>query len=185
MAQRNWRKYLKFRCTGCGNCCRDTVVLLTDADVRRIREGTGKPVEEFVHFFSVGAVEMGKRHPLWVRFSQRRATMGLKWKEGHCGFLDDDNNRCTIYEHRPVTCREHPFNVTLSETGAVERLSISRIVPCPYELDGKQTLRGIKSAVYWNHRQSEVYHEKIRKWNRRREGRRTPREFLRFLGLTD
>ena len=93
--------------------------------------------------------------------------------------------RCTIYEHRPVTCREHPFNVTLSETGAVERLSISRIVPCPYELDGKQTLRGIKSAVYWNHRQSEYYHEKIRTWNRRREGRRTPREFLRFLGLTD
>jgi Fe-S-cluster containining protein len=184
MAERNWRKYLQFRCTGCGNCCRDTVVLLTDTDVHRITDATGKKVEEFVRFFGEGEVEMGKRDPMWVRFSRRRAAMGLKWKKGHCIFLDDDN-RCTIYEHRPVTCREHPFNITLSETGAVERISISRIVPCPYELDGKQSLRDLKRVVTWNYKQSDPYHEKVRQWNRNRDGHRTPRGFLRYLDLID
>jgi len=182
MAQQDWRKYLNFRCTGCGNCCRETVVLLTDADVTRIAEGTGRAPREFVRFFGPDAVEMGSRHPLWVRFDRGRAVMALKWQGGHCMFLESDN-RCSIYDHRPVTCREHPFNVTLSDTGAVERISLSRVVKCPHDWDGRTSLTAIRSVVRWNERQSDVYEEKIKAWNRRRGAKRTRPEFLRYLGL--
>lgn len=180
----DWRRLLGFRCTGCGNCCRDTVVLLTDADVQRIMQATGRGAREFVRFFGPNAVEMGQRHPLWVTFDGGRAVMGLKWQDGHCMFLAEDN-LCTIYEHRPVTCREHPFNVTLSDTGRVERLSLSRVVHCPHEWDGKVALTELKSVVRWNERQSDTYTEKVRAWNRRRSGARTRSGFLRYLGLRD
>jgi Fe-S-cluster containining protein len=182
MADRDWRKYLSFRCTGCGNCCRETVVLLTDADVRRIADGTGKTPREFIRFFGPDVVEMGSRHPLWVRFDRGRAVMALKWQGDHCTFLAPDN-RCTIYEHRPVTCREHPFNVSLSQNGAVERMSLSRVVKCPHEWDGRTSLNVIRSVVRWNERQSDVYEEKVKAWNRRRATERTRPGFLRYLGL--
>lgn len=177
-----WRKYLRFRCTGCGNCCRETVVLLTDADVRRISEGTGRAPAEFVRFFGKDAVEMEKRHPLWVRFDLGRAVMGLKWRGQHCMFLDEDN-RCSIYDLRPVVCREHPFNVSLSDSGAVQRISLSRVVECPHEWDGRVSLTEVRSVVRWNERQSDAYTEKVRAWNRRRAGSRTRTDFLRYLGL--
>jgi len=182
MVQNDWRKYLKFRCTGCGNCCRDTVVLLTDADVSRISEGTGRAPREFVRFFGPTAVEMEQRHPMWIRFDSGRAVMALKWRSNHCAFLGRAN-LCQIYEHRPVTCREHPFDVTLSDNGGVERMSLSRVVECPHEWDGKTSLNEIRSVVRWNERQAEAYTDKVRTWNRKRAVSRTRPGFLRYLGL--
>jgi Fe-S-cluster containining protein len=182
MAQDDWRKYLSFRCTGCGNCCRETVVLLTDGDIARIVDGTGKAAREFVRFFGPDAVEMSGSHPLWVRFDNGRAVMALKWRSRHCAFLGA-NNLCRVYDHRPVTCREHPFDVVLSETGAVERISLSRVVKCPHEWDGKGSLNEIRSVVRWNERQSDAYSEKVKAWNRRRAGVRTRPGFLRYLGF--
>lgn len=182
MAQNDWRRYLSFRCTGCGNCCRGTVVLLTDGDVARIVDGTGKAPREFVRFFGPDAVEMTNNHPLWIRFERGRAVMALKWRNSHCGFLGK-NNLCQVYDHRPVTCREHPFNVTLSDTGAVERISLSRVVKCPHEWDGKSSLNDIRSVVRWNERQSDAYTDKVKVWNLRRDVVRTRPGFLRYLGF--
>lgn len=183
MATFDWRKYLKFRCTGCGNCCRDTVVCLTDQDVGGIVDATGKSPLEFVRFFSEEEVQIAKRDPLWVRFDEGKAVMALRWKQGHCVFLDSEN-RCTIYEHRPVTCHDHPFNVTLSETGAVERITLSRVVPCPHEWDGHVTRRSLRAVQTWNERRQEAYSKKVRLWNRRCNGPRTRPAFLRYLGFS-
>src|SRR5690606_28695269 len=112
---RDWQELFKFRCTGCGNCCKGTIVMLTDHDVRRLVDGAGYAPREFVRFFGEDEVQMAKRHPFWIQFQRRRAAMGLRWKPGRCTFLDRDD-RCSVYEHRPLACREHPFNVTFSET---------------------------------------------------------------------
>ena len=75
-AVKDWRELLKFRCTGCGNCCKGTIVMLTDHDVRRIVEGTGIAPREFVRFFGEDEIKLAKRHPFWIRFANRRATHG-------------------------------------------------------------------------------------------------------------
>ena len=100
---------------------------------------------------------------------------------GACIFLDDDD-RCTIYEDRPVTCREHPFEIELSESRAVIDIAISDIVECPHDWDGKLTKRELCTVVTWNERQSDPFLEKIKAWNRRRAGSKTRPAFLRWLG---
>lgn len=180
-----WERYLKFRCTGCGNCCRGTHVMITDADVRRITEGTGRPVHEFVKFTGEDDVEMTTSSPWWIRFDNRRALMTLRWQVGSkCTFLGEDE-RCEIYEHRPLTCRHHPLSVTLSETGAVMKLSMSRVVRCPAEWDGSLTRRELAGLERWSDRESVSFLEHVRAWNRDRSRRRTPARFLQYVGLRD
>lgn len=183
MISSDWRQNLKFRCTGCGKCCRETVVLVTDTDVQRLVARTGVAAESVVRFFKPDELVMEKRHPFWVRFATGPAVMGLRWKNGSCSFLGADN-LCTVYDSRPVTCREYPFNVARSASGAVESVRIEHVVDCPGEMDGRNSLREVKSVVAWNETQSAAYVEKVREWNRRRSPQRTRPAFLRFLGIT-
>ena len=173
---------VKFRCTGCGNCCKGTAVYITPEDVHRIAKGTGKSPREFIRFFYDKFLTITKRDTFALRFGKRRAVMGLKWKSGHCMFLGKDN-MCTIYDHRPVTCRQHPFNVTLSGTGAVERLSLSRIVTCLYEMDGKVSKRHLSNLLNWNDRQTVAYEKTVKAWNKTDPKGPTRNVFLRFIGV--
>ena len=182
MPATDWRKYLKFRCTGCGNCCRGTVVMITDDDVTRLVEGTGRDPRDFVRFYDQERVDVAKASPWWIRLGSKKAVMALRWQRGpRCTFLTADN-RCTVYEHRPVACREHPFNVTLADSGALERMTISRIVECPHEWDGDISRREVTRIARWKPAPG-------RRLHRESEGlepappTRHPAGFLRFLNL--
>jgi len=179
-----WEKYLNFRCTGCGNCCRGTYLMITDTDVRRVLEGTKRPVEEILRFPKLEDVNMDKRSPWGIKMADgKRVLMTVKWRPGGaCMFLQDDN-RCGVYEHRPIVCRQHPFNVVFSDTGGVERLTMSRIVECPAEYDGKSSRREHARMERWSEREADTYLEQVEAWNRRRTIKRSPREWLRFIGL--
>ena len=109
--------------------------------------------------------------------------MALKKIHDHCVFLENSTNRCTIYEHRPVTCRDHPFNLTFSAAGALEKISLSRIVKCPHAWDGKIQRRELRRVNDWNERQQEAYVVKIKAWHQIKNGRKSATEFLRFLGF--
>ena len=179
---KDWEELLKFRCTGCGNCCKETIVMITDHDVRRIVDGTGKAPREFVRFFGEGEIRMTKRHPFWVRLATRRVVMGLRWGRNRCLLLDKED-RCTVYEHRPLACREHPFNITVSESGAVTNLSLSKVVDCPHELDGHVTKKELRAISKWNEDESGEYQGHVKDWNRRRTGGRSRTDFMEFLGF--
>lgn len=180
----SWEKYLKFRCTGCGNCCRDTVVCITDGDVKRIVDSTGLSPRKFVKFYDHDEISMSENDPLWVRFDSKKAVMGLRATHDRCVFLDNKTNRCGIYEVRPVTCREHPFNVTFSDSGAVEKISLSKIVKCPHEWDGNISKRELRRVQSWNEGQEESYLKRLRIWHKQKGQVRTPAGFLRFLGFS-
>jgi Fe-S-cluster containining protein len=178
-----WQRYLNFRCTGCGNCCRGTHVLITDEDVRRVEQGTGKAAIDFVRFVPEDDVALEKRSPWWIRLGSKRAALALKHRPGGaCTFLDDEN-RCSIYEHRPVTCREHPFEPEVSDSGKLEFIGLSDIVDCPHDWDGRIKRRDVVKTSRWNERQSDAYLDEVQHWNRRRSGRKTRPGFLRFLGF--
>lgn len=83
-----------FSCKLCGSCCRERAIMLYDEDVERI-ESSG---------FS-GFYERASDLELYLTGAPYR--MKLK-EDGSCFFLRSDN-KCSIYEIRPDTCRRYPF----------------------------------------------------------------------------
>lgn len=97
MSDEPWYKDgLRFRCTGCGNCCTGApgAVWVTEEEIRRIAEETGK---------SVGEVRL-----FHTRLIAGRVSL-TEYANGDCTFFDGATRRCTIYPVRPSQCRTWPF----------------------------------------------------------------------------
>ena len=178
---KEWKHLLDFRCTGCANCCKEPIVLVTDQDVKRIMKHTGQTAEEIVDFYKPSEIEWGKREPGWIKLSSGRRIMGLRRKKIGCQYLGEDD-LCTIYEHRPVTCRRYPFDIEFDEKGKIEFLSISDSVECLYELDGHNTTKELKALCTWEEKEEEPYYEKLKEWNRKRK-RKGKKKFLTYIGF--
>jgi len=176
----DWQRLLKFRCTGCGNCCRETMVMLTDADIGRLASGTARPWRDFVRFVREGDITLEKRSPYWVRLRSKRYVLALRWKRRACVFLGEDN-RCTVYESRPLACREHPFAIEHSDSGGLLKLTKSRVGRCPNEWDGRLLRRDLVALSRWTGRESESYRERLKQWNRLGQGERIRSRFMHWL----
>jgi Fe-S-cluster containining protein len=85
----------KFRCTGCGECCRwPGSVLLTGPDITVLAEQLALSEEQFI-----------SRH---TRLAFNRIQLALNERaDGSCIFLE--KNRCSVYAARPRQCRSFPF----------------------------------------------------------------------------
>ena len=180
------KELLKFRCTDCGNCCKLRVVV-TDMDLARLMAGTGLPPKKIVRFYGPDDIEGKPRGKGWINFSPRledRRVMALREQRGGaCVFFK--NNRCTVYPHRPVTCRVYPFNLEFDNNGRrVSGIEINDACQCDYDLEGKVSLRELKRNDGWDDQQDEVFFAKIRYWNRTRK-LGTQREFLEYLKLDE
>jgi Fe-S-cluster containining protein len=75
-------------CLRCGDCCRETEMLLSKEDINRL-EGKGYRREFFILFDKEGYARL--------RNLQR-----------HCVFYDIENRRCKVYRDRPLGCRLYP-----------------------------------------------------------------------------
>lgn len=75
----------RFQCTICGECCQ-LEVFLTNADMERIKRGVGAESS---------------------MLPGNRGTLTAHEEKAACRFLNDD--RCSIYESRPLQCRLYPF----------------------------------------------------------------------------
>ncbi|MFZ6050887.1 YkgJ family cysteine cluster protein [Halocola ammonii] len=77
-------------CLECANCCKTTSPIFRDIDIERIASHLKiKPtnlIEDYLHLDSDGDYVLNT---------------------SPCVFLQDDN-KCSIYEHRPRACREYP-----------------------------------------------------------------------------
>jgi len=85
---------LRFKCTGCGKCCTGSggYVFLSEMDLIRLADHFSLSVEEFAKQYT-RLVDGG--HAL------------LDKPNSDCTFLE--NNRCSVYEARPVQCKTFPW----------------------------------------------------------------------------
>ncbi len=87
---------LRFGCTQCGNCCKShgeyAYIYLMEPEVEAIAEHLGLDVETF----RARHTEIDEDWTI------------IKTTAPACPFLEEDN-RCGIYEARPVQCRTWPF----------------------------------------------------------------------------
>lgn len=80
-----------FKCKNCGKCCRYIPGDVNSQEEQRIQE------RGFNNFTGASTINGNK-------FFKRK-------KDGSCYFLTDDN-KCKIYNVRPMVCRLAPFDVT-------------------------------------------------------------------------
>jgi Fe-S-cluster containining protein len=87
---------LRFKCTGCGDCCTGGpgYVWVNQSEIDALARRLKLPVEEFERKF---VREVGVRRTL------------KELKNYDCVFLDGETRKCTVYEDRPRQCRTWPF----------------------------------------------------------------------------
>lgn len=179
-------EYLKFRCNHCGNCCRLRIPL-TDHDVHRLIKATGMPAEKFVQFFNKSEFGNTPGQIAWIKFGPRkndRKAMCVRETGDRCYFLRAGKG-CIVYEHRPIVCREHPFDMMLDDDDrTIESIEMNDICECGRTLDGKVSERYLKKIHLQSLQQDEEYFAKVRRWNRRKNTG-TKSEFLKYLGLKE
>jgi Fe-S-cluster containining protein len=182
-------RWLKFRCTGCGNCCKDPLLPLTDRDVLRIVQRTGDDPQEFITWVDRNGIDMDDEPEAFVRLRQGKRVMVMRHQGGGCRYLGSDD-RCTIYGSRPLGCRIFPFDPTYGKDGKLRRLKLIQATDCQYELDGKNDPVAIQELHGRHEGATAAYQVRVAEWNREqarrvRAGRaaQTAREFLSFLGV--
>jgi Fe-S-cluster containining protein len=162
---------------------------LTDGDVRRIAARTGDQPSEFIVWVDRHGIDMDDEPEAFAMLRQGKRVMVLRHQRGGCRYLGEDN-RCTIYESRPLGCRVYPFDPTFKEDGKLRRLKIIKATECPHELDGENDVKELRSLDDQYQAAHRDFNEKIAEWNRQQTRRKrsgkaaqTARAFLEFLGL--
>jgi Fe-S-cluster containining protein len=183
--------HLGFRCTECGNCCRDLRVPLTIADLRRLVDATSLPAAELVAWLPTAAVNLtGEPGSLVVLDHEAgHALMALAQREGACRLLGADE-RCSVYEARPASCRLYPFDPSFGRRGGIRRLRLLSGTKCDYARDGDNDPHALRIADQLRWAEHRTYLAQISTWNRFQRhrsllGRRlqSARDFLLFLGF--
>ncbi|TWI55011.1 Fe-S-cluster containining protein [Pseudomonas duriflava] len=115
----------RFSCTGCGKCCTGHHVPLTLVEARQWSTDGGQViilVEGFLDDtglglkgleLSAGQREHAQRRSIPVRCGDTQAYVSItfaSYNPGRCRNLGDDN-RCAIYERRPLVCRIYPMEI--------------------------------------------------------------------------
>lgn len=101
------------RCLRCGFCCRETEMLISNADIERL-EKKGYSKRFFVQFDRDGYAK-------------------LRNQQGCCVFYDDEKRRCKVRADRPLGCRIYP--VIYHETKGIV---VDNICKAHYTLTEKQ-----------------------------------------------
>lgn len=82
-------------------CCGNINIILTPYDILRIRRTLNLPADEFLLRFTT---------PVYLEKTDLPGVRLNLDEEGRCPFVTEEG--CTIYEHRPTTCRYYPVGMS-------------------------------------------------------------------------
>lgn len=169
-------------CQRCGVCCTEPIVPVTDYDVKRICTALKVPAHRIIRFYSTKEMEYDPQSDLWIKFPQGKRAMGLRKHFSRCMFLTDQKS-CSIYEHRPMTCRTFPYDIDLDDNDNPQKVKLNKIVSCSCKRKGKSPLLDVVDNVRIELDRDDLYYDKILIWNNSRPLGST-KEFLKFIEVT-
>jgi Fe-S-cluster containining protein len=112
------QEFKKMDCLTCANCCKTTSPIFRDADIRRISKHLRMKEGQFI-----------------TAYLKMDDDSDYVLQKSPCYFLGSDN-KCDIYEVRPLACREYPHTdrknmfqiLELTEQNTLICPAVSRIV---------------------------------------------------------
>ncbi|MGV6862164.1 MAG: YkgJ family cysteine cluster protein [Putridiphycobacter sp.] len=81
----------KIDCLDCANCCKTTSPIFRDVDIKRLAKHLRVSPSQFID-----------------TYLKIDADQDYVLKKAPCPFLWLDDNKCSVYENRPLACREYP-----------------------------------------------------------------------------
>ncbi len=118
-----------FECRGCGGCCWNVEVPLTDADLSRLSKAVDLAPAAFMKAYGEFSFGTG-----FLPMAKIRLT-----PEKHCPFLKA-NGHCAVHADRPLACRLFPFARIVNEKGEERWFKFSENIHsgCPAGPDTKR-----------------------------------------------
>src|SRR5690554_2566441 len=99
-------------CLSCANCCKTTSPIFRDIDIKRLAKHLRmKPVEFINHY-----LYLDEENDYVLNSSP-------------CFFLQDDN-KCSVYEYRPLACKEYP-HTNRKKMHQILPLTLKNTLICP------------------------------------------------------
>ncbi|GMH84788.1 hypothetical protein TL16_g10027 [Triparma laevis f. inornata] len=142
----------RFECTGCGDCCRvEGDVWLNSQEIDAALESTNLTEVAFAAEFCDAAIlptpsSPSQRGSSGSFLRLRHATPG-----GGCALLDEEQ-KCSIYEARPLQCSTYPFWPRLlhsPQNWAAEASACEGIQPSAPEIDVPVATRQAEEWAAW------------------------------------
>ncbi len=103
----------KIDCLDCANCCKTTSPIFRDTDIKRLAKHFRVKPYDFINTYL--KLDTDQDYVL---------------KSSPCPFLWEDNNECSVYENRPLACREYPHTNRKNMYQIIE-LTKKNIEICP------------------------------------------------------
>lgn len=88
--EKHYEVFEEIDCLDCANCCKTTSPIFRDVDIKRLSSHLKMQEVDFINQY----LELDNEHDYVLKSSP-------------CVFLQDDN-KCSVYEYRPLACREYP-----------------------------------------------------------------------------
>ncbi len=85
------KAFREIDCLSCANCCKTTSPVFRDVDIKRIAKGLKTSEKQFI-----------------MSYLHMDEDDDYVLNSAPCTFLDLETNKCTIYDLRPLACREYP-----------------------------------------------------------------------------
>lgn len=105
-------EFQKTNCLSCGNCCKTTGPLFTNADVERISKHLRLKSQQFIERY----LRVDEDHDYVLQ-------------QVPCAFLGQDNY-CSIYDVRPKACKEFP-HTDRKKFHQINNLTLKNVAICP------------------------------------------------------
>jgi Fe-S-cluster containining protein len=99
-------------CLSCANCCKTTSPIFRDVDIKRISKKLKIKESQFINSY----LKMDEEQDYVL-------------KKSPCFFLGEDN-KCSIYEDRPLACREYP-HTDRKNMHQILNLTLKNVEVCP------------------------------------------------------